>query len=40
MTIESLDPELFVMDILQEFEIPTNRDELEAEEKIQAKYRV
>jgi predicted amidohydrolase len=40
MTIESLDPELFVRDILQEFDIPTNREELEAEEIIQDKYRV
>jgi len=39
MTIESLDPDVFVRDILLEFEIPTCEDELKESEKIQAKYR-
>lgn len=39
MTIESLDPEVFVKDILVEFEIPTCRAEIIESEKIQAQYR-
>jgi beta-ureidopropionase len=39
MTIESLDPEVFVKDILVEFEIPTCREEIIESEKIQAQYR-
>lgn len=39
MTIESLDPEVSVKDILLEFEIPTCRAEILESEKIQAKYR-
>lgn len=40
ITIESLDPDLKVRDILKEFEIPTYREELEADGKIQAQYRL
>jgi beta-ureidopropionase len=40
MTLESLDPDVFVRDILQEFEIPTHHEDLIREEKIQAKYRL
>lgn len=39
ITIESLDPELFVKDILKEYEIPTYREDLKASEVIQARYR-
>ena len=39
ITIESLDPELFVKDILKEYEIPTYREDLENSEEIQARYR-
>jgi len=39
ITIESLDPDLFVRDVLQEFEIPVHREELKKSELIQAKYR-
>lgn len=39
ITIESLDPELFVKDILEEFKIPTYRGELKESEVIQARYR-
>ena len=40
ITIESLDPDLEVRDILKEFEIPIFREELEAEGKVQEKYRL
>ena len=40
ITIESLDPDLKVRDILKEFEIPTYREELEADGKVQEKYRM
>ncbi len=39
ITIESLDPELFVKDILREYDIPTYREDLNASELIQAQYR-
>ena len=39
ITIESLDPDLFVRDILKEFEIPVHREELKEAEKIQARHR-
>ena len=39
ITIESLDPDLFVKDILEEYEIPTFREDLQTSEVIQAKYR-
>ena len=39
MTIESLDPDIFVKDILTEFGIPTCREELIESEKIQAQHR-
>jgi len=39
ITIESNDPDLFVRDILSEFEIPTYREELKISQEIQAKYR-
>jgi len=40
ITIESLDPDLFVRDILKEFEIPTYREEIKESEEIQARYRL
>ena len=40
ITIESLDPDIRVRDILKEFEIPTYREELEADGKVQEKYRL
>ena len=40
ITIESLDPDLFVRDILEEFEIPTYREEIKESEEIQARYRL
>ena len=40
ITIESLDPDLFVRDILKEFEIPTFRSEIKESEKVQARYRL
>ncbi|MFC1558444.1 carbon-nitrogen hydrolase family protein [candidate division KSB1 bacterium] len=40
ITIESLDPDIKVRDILEEFKIPTYREELEADGKIQKKYRL
>ena len=40
ITIESLDPDLFVRDILKEFEIPTFRDEIKESEEVQARYRL
>ncbi|MFC2124758.1 carbon-nitrogen hydrolase family protein [Bacteroidota bacterium] len=39
ITIESLDPDLFVRDILKEFEIPVHREELKEAEEFQARYR-
>ncbi len=39
ITIESLDPGLFVKDILKEYEIPTYREDLRTSEVIQAQYR-
>ncbi len=39
ITIESNEPDLFVRDILKEFEIPTYREELQLSQEIQAKYR-
>ena len=39
ITIESLDPDLFVRDILKEYEIPVHREELKEAEEFQAKYR-
>lgn len=40
ITIESLDPDLKVRNILQEFEIPTYREELKAAREVQEKYRL
>ena len=40
ITIESLDPDLFVKDILEEFEIPVFWDEISESEEIQARYRI
>jgi predicted amidohydrolase len=39
ITIESLDPDLFVRDILEEYDIPTYREDLKKSEEIQARYR-
>jgi predicted amidohydrolase len=39
ITIESLDPDLFVRDILKEYEIPIYRDEIKESEMIQAQHR-
>jgi predicted amidohydrolase len=40
ITIESLDPDLFVRDMLEEFDIPTYRAEIKESEEIQARYRL
>jgi predicted amidohydrolase len=40
ITIESLDPDLFVKEILNEYEIPVFREEIERDGEIQAKYRL
>jgi predicted amidohydrolase len=40
ITIESLDPDLFVRDILNEYDIPVFREEIERDGEIQAKYRL
>jgi predicted amidohydrolase len=40
LTIESLDPELFVRDILKEFDIPTYREDIKESDIIQAQYRL
>ena len=39
ITIESLDPELFVKDILKEYEIPTFIEDIKTSEEIQAQFR-
>lgn len=40
ITIESLDPDLFVRDILEEYEIPVFWEEIKESDEIQARYRI